>query len=242
MTAFLFDLDGVITRTEEIHYNAWNSLIEYINANYLLDIKFSRDIYREAFDGKPRSQALKQFLINTGMSDKVIKNDIQKLLNKKDNDFRKLLTVYPVEKLVYSDSLRFLDIVAKKKNSYTVLVSSSRNAYNVLKKIGLESYFRFVIDGNLLRENPAVRGKPSPDMFNYAINKCTGLIKGGENIVVFEDSIAGVEAGIRSNATHVYWIQRENFGSTIESRLEKLADGKNLKRIGNFDSINRSMI
>jgi HAD superfamily hydrolase (TIGR01509 family) len=71
------------------------------------------------------------------------------------------------------------------------VVSSSANTKAVLKVTGLTDLFEEVVDG-ITAERENLTGKPAPDMFCFAA-RCLGIDPA--EAVVFEDALAGVEAG-----------------------------------------------
>lgn len=91
---------------------------------------------------------------------------------------------------VYPGSLRFLKEV-RRRSLKTAVVSSSANTAEVLRAAGIEEMFDVRIDG-IVADHERLQGKPAPDTYLSAASR---LGVDPRDAAVFEDALAGVEAG-----------------------------------------------
>jgi beta-phosphoglucomutase-like phosphatase (HAD superfamily) len=221
-TIYIFDLDGVITKTAEIHYECWKETFEEMQQNF----RFNREIYKKYFDGVSREAAINNF-INENKEIKCNKKQVSEIKNIK---YIAKLKKEKKENIMYEDS----EIMIKKilaNGNQLGLATSSKNSQVILDKIGYANIFNYIIDG-IESEKMNLKSKPSPDIFNYCIKKLKKNYK-NEEIVIIEDSISGVRAGIDSIAEKIIWIQRDNFDIKTEKEIKfksnKLKIVKSLK-------------
>lgn len=192
--AVLFDLDGVITPTADVHRRAWAQMFdEFLAAR-------GGAPYRDAdyfayIDGKPRLDGVRSFLASReidlpegGAGDPPEAETVHGLGARKNAMFARVLSEEGVEP--YPGSVRLLDALATTAIK-TAVVSSSRNAPGVLAAAGLADRFTDVVDGSVAAER-GLAGKPEPDTF-LAAAEDLGVRK--ERAVVVEDAISGVAAG-----------------------------------------------
>lgn len=198
--ACLFDLDGVLTRTATVHAAAWKEMFdEYLRRRseetgepfVPFDVHADYDRY---VDGKKRADGVRSFLASRGITlpegsgtDPVTVATVHGLGNRK-NELVLAKMAAGVE--VYPGSVRYLEAV-RDAGLDRAVVSSSANTRTVLKVTGLAEYFEVVVDG-VTAERENLPGKPSPDMFVFAA-RCLDVAPA--DAVVFEDALAGVEAG-----------------------------------------------
>ncbi|SDL35012.1 HAD family hydrolase [Tessaracoccus oleiagri] len=192
-SAALFDLDGVITPTAEVHMRAWS---EMFNAFLPPDQpRYTDDDYYQYVDGKPRYDGVRDFLQARGISlpeglpsDDPVEPTVCGLGNAKNARFNEILTRDGVQP--YPGSARLIEKLAAAGVGLAV-VSSSKNAATVLKAARLDQYFPVVVDG-LRSAEEQLLGKPEPDTFLRA----AGLLDApASRCVVLEDAISGVQAG-----------------------------------------------
>ena len=214
--AGLFDLDGVLTRTADIHAAAWKQLFdEYLeNRNagrpvpYVpFDIAHDYPLY---VDGKPRHEGVKSFLDSRGITLPLgtpdDTSDIETMYglgNRKDAYFEVQLRKKGV--VVYPSSVRFLSL-AKARGLKTGVVSSSHHTQEVLEAVGLISFFETRVDGYEI-DRLHLRGKPSPDSFLEAARR---LGVSPQRAMVIEDALAGVQAGRAGGFGLVIGVNRRN--------------------------------
>ncbi|HTI32336.1 MAG TPA: beta-phosphoglucomutase family hydrolase [Miltoncostaea sp.] len=199
--ACLFDLDGVLTRTAVVHAAAWKSMFDA----YLLDrsrrtgepfVPFDAGRDYDAYvDGKPRADGVRDFLASRGITlpggsagDPPTAETVAGLGARKNARVLKLIHERGVEP--YPGSVRYVHAV-RDAGLRTAVVSSSTNCRDVLVSAGMADLFDERIDG-VLAERRGLRGKPAPDTFLEGA-RAVGVEP--SRAVVFEDALAGVEAG-----------------------------------------------
>jgi beta-phosphoglucomutase family hydrolase len=198
--ALVFDLDGVITQTADLHGQAWKVMFdEYlVKRNMRGDdqqpFSIERD-YTAHVDGRPRYQGVQAFLESRGIEleyglpeDPPSKETVCGLGNRKNEMFNQLLDTRGAT--VFKDSEKFIQ-TARQAGLVMAVATSSANGRKVLASAGLENAFDTVVDGNDLR-NEQIPGKPEPDMFVEAAARVGAK---PENAAVFEDAISGIQAG-----------------------------------------------
>jgi beta-phosphoglucomutase family hydrolase len=192
--ALLFDLDGVLTPTVDVHMRAWSRLFTPFLASQGAE-PYSDDDYYLYIDGKPRVDGVRSLLASRGLSlpdgtadDAAGEATVWALGNRKNDAFEAELTENGV--VAYPGSLDFL--AAALDAGYEVaVVSSSRNAGPVLTVAGIRDRFEVVVDG-LVAARDGIAGKPAPDTYLRAA-ELLGLT--AEECVVVEDAHSGVQAG-----------------------------------------------
>ena len=185
--AVLFDLDGVITPTADVHERAWAELFR--------DYDYTRDDYLASIDGRPRYDGVRTFLASRGIimpegspDDLPGDDTVSAMGNKKNELFNDVLAREGIAP--YPGSMELLDELDAAGIPYAV-VSSSKNARGVLEAAGLSDRFEHVVDG-VTAATDGIPGKPSPDMF---VRGASLLHAVPERSVVVEDAAAGVAAG-----------------------------------------------
>ena len=172
---FLFDLDGVIVDTAVFHFQAWRRLAQKLGGDFTEE-------QNERLKGVSRVDSLKKIIEWTGAT--VSDEEFQTLMVEKNEWYLELVQgLGPQDAL--PGALDFLQ-TAYDQGIKIALGSASKNAPMILEKLGITPLFTAIIDGNNV-----VNGKPHPEVF----------LKGAEALglepsecVVFEDSIAGVQA------------------------------------------------
>jgi beta-phosphoglucomutase family hydrolase len=199
--ACLFDLDGVLTDTASVHKTAWKAMFD----SYLRDraqrtgdrfVPFDVDSdYLTYIDGKKREDGVRSFLEARDITlpegdpdDDPSAETVQGLGNRKNELFHKTLREDGIK--VFEGSRRYLEAVAAADLAVAV-VSSSANTREVLDITGLDKFVQHRVDGVTMRDEN-IAGKPAPDSFLRAAE-----LLGVEpaQATVFEDALAGVEAG-----------------------------------------------
>lgn len=174
----IFDLDGVLVRTDELHFRCWKELAEREG------IPFSRTD-NERLRGVNRMESLEIVLERSPD----VYTGAQKLTlaEQKNARYRELL-----RSLGPSDALpgvRAMLVGLRERGILTAVGSSSRNAPEIVARIGLESLLDVVVGGD-----DVARSKPDPEVFILAARRL-GLDPG--RCLVVEDAAAGIEAAIR---------------------------------------------
>jgi beta-phosphoglucomutase family hydrolase len=198
--ACLFDLDGVLTRTAELHARAWKAAFdELLRARAVGGAPFVpfdavRD-YDLHVDGRPRDAGTRAFLASRGITlpegtedDPPGAATVQGLGRRKNALLLALLHRDGVH--VYPGSLRYLKAV-RAARLRTAVVTSSKNCEEVLAAAGLGDLLEVRVDGRVAAAEH-LGGKPAPDTY-LAAARALGTPPG--EAAVFEDALAGVEAG-----------------------------------------------
>jgi beta-phosphoglucomutase family hydrolase len=199
VTACLFDMDGVLTRTAELHAAAWEQLFdEFLAIDAPTDADrspFTQADYERYVDGRLRADGVRSFLTARGVTvpegspgDGPEVTSIHGLGARKDQCFHELLRRRGVAR--YESSIAFVD-AARARGLRSGVVSASRNCRAVLEAAGILDRFDAVVDGVVSGEL-GLRGKPAPDTFLEAARR---LEVTPEHAAVFEDATVGVAAG-----------------------------------------------
>lgn len=194
-SAVLFDLDGVLTPTAEVHKRAWARLFTDYLARHCPDRPYRDQDYFDHIDGRPRYEGVAALLASRGIElaygspdDPPTAESVCGLGNRKNDEFTRLLHTDGVTP--YPGSVRLLDELTAAGIGMAV-VSSSRNARAVLEAAGLLSRFVVIIDGSVATDR-GLAGKPEPDTFLAAADD---LGQPPKRCVVAEDAPSGVTAG-----------------------------------------------
>lgn len=234
----LFDMDGVLTRTAQVHAAAWKEMFD----GFLREraartgtpfVPFDEvDDYDRYVDGRKRLDGTRAFLRARGVDlpegepdDPPGAPTVNGLSNRKNDLVQAVLDRQGVE--VFEGSVRYLRAVAD-AGLRRAVVSSSANTARVLAAAGLADVFDARVDGEVARERN-LAGKPAPDMF-LAGAQALGL-KPAE-AAVFEDALAGVAAGRAGGFAFVVGVDRadqagalrEHGADVVVSDLAELLD------------------
>lgn len=201
VTACLFDLDGVLTRTASVHAAAWKQMFDGFLREWATRtggefVPFDAGAdYDNYVDGRPRLEGTRNFLLSRGVDlaegspgDPPGTLSVHGLSNQKNHLVLRMLREGGVE--VYEGSVRYVQAV-RDAGLRTAVVSSSANTAEVLDAAGISHLFDARIDGIVAAERH-LPGKPAPDTF---LAGAGALGVGPEAATVFEDALAGVEAG-----------------------------------------------
>jgi beta-phosphoglucomutase family hydrolase len=212
--ACLFDLDGVLTQTAKVHADAWKQTFDaYLKeraekqGQKFVPFDKTKD-YDEYVDGLPRFDGVRNFLKSRGIElpegspdDAPDKETVCGIGNRKNDLVLKLIKRNGVQ--VYEGSVRYVK-AARDAGLHRAVVSSSANCRDVLIAAGIEDLFEARIDGKT-GEELHLKGKPHPDTF-LAGAKALGVT--AHESAVFEDALAGVEAGRAGNFGYVVGVDR----------------------------------
>ncbi|MET7651962.1 MULTISPECIES: beta-phosphoglucomutase family hydrolase [unclassified Streptomyces] len=209
--ACLFDLDGVVTRTAVVHAAAWKETFDaFLHARVgegFRPFDKAHD-YDEYVDGRPRADGVRTFLASRGIElpegepgDPPDAQTVHGLGNRKNELLLEKIRTQGVE--AYDGTLRYVE-AARTRGLRTAIVSSSANTRDVLRSIGAEHLFEVRIDGVVAAER-GLPGKPRPDTF-LAAARDLGVEPSGA--AVFEDALAGMDAGRAGNFGYVVGVDR----------------------------------
>lgn len=191
----LFDLDGVLTPTADVHMLAWRTLFTELFAERGVDQPYTNDDYYRYLDGKTRYEGVAGVLASRGIDlpwgsadDPSDAETVSGVGNRKNDVFTRVLTEQGIAP--YPGSL---DLVRRLQSEGMPMgvVSSSANARWVLTAAGMLDFFPVLVDGMVAREEH-LSSKPAGDMF---VRGARGLDADPAEAVVFEDAISGVAAG-----------------------------------------------
>ncbi len=200
----IFDLDGVICFTDELHYRAWKALADRLN------IYFDREI-NNRLRGVSRMDSLDIILERANKEYTPVEKD-----------------AFAAEKnALYADSLRTMsekdvseDVrktlkTLKERGVKIAVGSSSKNAPTILERIGLYEEFDAISDGNNI-----TRSKPDPEVF---LKAAEFLNLNPEECLVVEDALAGIDAG-RAGGFATAGIGEAASYEKSDYKLSKLSD------------------
>ena len=223
--AVLFDLDGVVTKTADVHAAAWKKLFDEFLKNQTSASSYVpfdiRDDYIKYVDGKPRSKGIETFIASRSIElpygsllDGPDKQTICGLCSKKNQIFSSLLKKEGVK--LYASTI---DLIrqARKNGFKTAIVSSSKNCLQILKTAEIEDLFDARVDGEI-SQDLGLAGKPEPDIFLEAAKRLS--VETGRCVVV-EDALSGVEAGKKGDFGLIIGINRAD----QEEQLQKKGAG-----------------
>lgn len=183
--AFIFDLDGVIVDTAKYHFLAWQKVANSLGINFTHEDN-------ELLKGVSRVRSL-EIILGLGENIDITEEKKNELLIKKNEDY----LVY-IDKMDDSEILpgvmNVLDFL-KANNQPIILGSASKNARPILEKVNILHYFDDIVDGN-----DVTNAKPDPEVFLVGAKKAN---QSAENSIVFEDSVAGIEAANIAGMTSI---------------------------------------
>jgi beta-phosphoglucomutase family hydrolase len=240
ITACLFDLDGVLTDTAAVHSAAWKQTFDdFLQQRADRDDTkfqaFTKSDYIDYVDGKPRADGVRDFLTSRGITlpegnpdDSPGTATVNGLGNRKNVEL--LDRIHTDGVTVFDGSRRYLE-AAREAGLRRAVVSSSANTKDVLEVTGLAELIELRVDGVTSREEH-LKGKPAPDTFLAAARQL-GVEPAAA--AVFEDALAGVEAGRAGKFGVVVGVDRvgqadalaEHGATIVVSDLAELLDGDN---------------
>ena len=204
ITVCLFDLDGVITQTAKLHAAAWKEMFDAFLRERVEHAgepfeEFTPSDYDRYVDGRPRLDGVRTFLAARGIEQD---DELVRRLGDRKNDLvLQLIRERGVE--VYDGSIDFVK-EARREGLGRAVVSSSANTREVLESVGIEDLFEAVVDG-IVAQRDGLPGKPAPDTF---VAGARALGAEPPQAVVFEDALAGVEAGRAGGFGYVVGVDR----------------------------------
>lgn len=178
--AFIFDLDGVIVDTAKYHFLAWQKIASD------LGIEFTPE-HNEELKGVSRIRSLDIILkLGNIEASEELKN---KWLTQKNEDYLSYIENMD-ESEILPGVVPILEYI-KEKKQLIALGSASKNARPILEKVKILHLFDAIVDGN-----DVTNAKPDPEVFLRAAKL---LNVTNQNAIVFEDSVAGVQAANIAN-------------------------------------------
>jgi len=224
ISACLFDLDGVLTQTAKVHAQAWKQMFDAFLAERakvsglpVLPFQLPED-YTAYVDGKLREDGVRSFLTSRNIElpegsrdDPPTALTVHGLGNRKNDLVLELIRTHGVD--IYPVSVLFVEAV-RAAGLGRAVVSASKNCREVLTATGIEDLFQVRVDG-LVAERDGLRGKPHPDMF-VAAARALGVHPA--HAAVFEDAVAGVQAGRAGAFGWVVGVDRVGQSAELERR------------------------
>jgi beta-phosphoglucomutase family hydrolase len=217
----LFDLDGVLTKTAKVHAKAWKQMFDaYLRRRASREGEDFAEFdsgadYNEYVDGKPRYDGVRSFLASREIElpegdpgDPPGRETVCGLGNRKNELVLELIERDGVE--AYEGSVRFVE-AAVEAGLRRAVVSSSANCRSVLRAAGIEHLFEQRIDGEVA-DREHLKGKPAPDTF---LAGAAALELPPTEAVVFEDAVAGVEAGRTGGFGYVVGVDRVDHAEAL---------------------------
>ncbi|MDN3678102.1 beta-phosphoglucomutase [Flavobacterium paronense] len=182
--AFIFDLDGVIVDTAKYHFLAWQKIASD------LGIEFTPE-HNEELKGVSRVRSL-EIILKLGNIEASEENK-NKWLKQKNEDYLSYIE-HMDESEILPGVLNILEFI-KEKKQLIALGSASKNARPILEKVKILHLFDAIVDGN-----DVTNAKPDPEVFVRAAKLLNAT---NENSMVFEDSVAGIQAANIANMTSI---------------------------------------
>jgi beta-phosphoglucomutase len=181
---FIFDLDGVIVDTAQFHYIAWKKTAEELGFNLT-------ETLNEELKGVSRIDSLKKILDWANVS--ISQEQFNKMTFDKNEDYLRY-----VKQMTKDDVLPGVETVLRnlKQLGFPIaLGSASKNAKHILERVGLMDVFDTIVDGNSVS-----KAKPDPEVF---LNAAQLLKVNPKDCIVFEDSLAGIQAANIAGMTSI---------------------------------------
>ncbi len=217
----LFDLDGVLTPTAEVHAAAWKEtfdsfLREYARSTGEPFVPFDAVLnFEEYVDGRRRADGAREFLASRHITvpqgspaDPPGALTVEGLGARKDQLFEQLVRRQAIRP--YPGSLAYLR-AARDAGLRRAVVSASRHCAEILHAAGIEDLLEERVDG-IVAEAEGLPGKPAPDMFLAAARRL-GVPPAAA--AIFEDALAGVAAGRAGGFGFVVGVDRVGSASAV---------------------------
>lgn len=210
--AVVFDLDGVLTDTARIHAAVWKTVFDDVlrlraEKGDQLFRPFEDIDYRAHVDGRPRFDGIQAFLASRSirlpegnLDDPEGAETVRGLAHRKNFLVRERLDR---ESVPEPGALALLEALRRSGVGIAV-ASSSANCVTVLRAAALDGFIDVRVDGVDAAEL-GLPGKPDPALFLEALHR---LGVQPSRAAVFEDAVAGVEAGRRAGFSRIVGVGR----------------------------------
>lgn len=206
--AVLFDLDGVLTPTAEVHMHAWQTMFEELFAAWDITPAYTERDYFDYLDGKKRYDGVASLLHSRDVEvpwgdpdDDPSQDTVCGIGNRKNEVFSRVLRADGIAP--YPGSLALLDQLAAAGTPIAV-VSSSKNAEEVLQVAGIRDRFPVVMDG-VIAERDHLASKPAPDVFVEAARM---MDVDPARTAAVEDALSGVRSAVAGGFALVVGVDR----------------------------------
>ena len=201
---FIFDLDGVITDTAELHYEAWKKLAEEMG--WIFDRELN-----DKLRGISRMDSIKVIMDHNNAT--LDEEKILELAANKNNIYVDSLDSMTQDD--YLPGVKELLTHLRTEGFNVALGSASKNAIKVLEQLNANMYFDVIGDGNSV-----AKSKPAPDIFIYGAEKM-GLQP--DECIVFEDAEKGIDAA-KAGGFHSVGIGPQERVGHADLRFDSMAD------------------
>jgi beta-phosphoglucomutase family hydrolase len=206
--AVLFDLDGVLTPTADVHMRAWREMFEKLFADWNITPPYSDADYYEYLDGKRRYDGVASVLRSRDVevpwgepTDPPSADTVSGIGNRKNEVFTRVLESEGIAP--YPGSLTLVHQL-RAAGVPIAVVSSSKNAVDVLNAAGIHDLFDAIMDG-LIAERDHLASKPAPDVFLEAARM---LGVDPARSVAVEDALSGVQSAAAGHFAVVVGVDR----------------------------------
>lgn len=177
--AVIFDLDGVLVTTDEMHYRGWKQLADEEG------IPFDRS-RNDRLRGVSRMESLEIVL---ELAAKPYSPDEKlEMATRKNGYYRGFLASLTPDDVL--PGAREMLVELRSRGILIAIGSSSKNAPMIMERVGLTDLVDAIVDGNHIKAS-----KPDPEVFLLAAE---ALGVEPSECVVVEDAAAGVEAARRA--------------------------------------------
>lgn len=204
--AYLFDLDGVLTPTAEVHMRAWQQMFDVLFAEEGIEPPYTDSDYFTYVDGKKRYDGVASLIASRGFelpwgdpADAPTERTVCGVGNRKNEVFSAMIAAGGVAP--FPGTIALLDEL---RGFPLAVVSSSKNAEEVLRSAGLRDRFDAVVDG-ARAEREGLRSKPAADMFARGAEL---LGVDPARTVAFEDALSGVASAVAAGCGLVVGVDR----------------------------------
>ncbi|MFT4229264.1 MAG: beta-phosphoglucomutase family hydrolase [Microbacterium sp.] len=204
----LFDLDGVLTPTAEVHMHAWQAMFDELFAQWSIEPAYTDRDYFDYVDGKKRYDGVASLLRSRDVevpwgdpTDPPEADTVCGIGNRKNLVFSRILREDGVR--AFPGSVRLLDAL-REAGTPIAVVSSSKNARDVLASAGILDRFAVIVDG-VVAERDGLASKPAPDMFADAARL---LGAAPQRTAAVEDAISGVASASGAGCALVVGVDR----------------------------------
>jgi beta-phosphoglucomutase family hydrolase len=206
--AVLFDLDGVLTPTAEVHMRAWQQMFTQLFAAWNIEPPYTERDYYDYLDGKKRYDGVASLLRSRDVevpwgevSDDPSLDTVCGIGNRKNVVFAQILRTEGMKP--YPGSLRLVEKL-RAAGVPIAVVSSSKNAVEVLHAAGIHDLFGVIMDG-VIAERDHLASKPAPDVY---LDAARLLGVDPTRSVAVEDAISGVESAAAGHFAVVVGVDR----------------------------------
>jgi HAD superfamily hydrolase (TIGR01509 family) len=187
----IFDLDGVLVESRDLHYQAFNKALEEIDPKFVI----SRDEHLSKYDGNTTTTKLHMLTKDKGLSIELY----DKIWELKQKYTYKIIN----EEYEYDDKIR--NVLKSLKNDGYTLYCASNSIYNTVKIVLLRKGFMEYFDWFVSNQD-ITRPKPNPEIYLKCFQRANVSPK---EVLILEDSHIGREAALKSGA-HLFPIESPN--------------------------------